>query len=133
VDVRRSIRFGLVVAVAAVTGAAVKRVVVIGAVAGGEDGAAWKSAKSSSPPTFSLAAGGASTGSALFAPAAPDEVAVAVVAGSLSSKSSKFIMGAGAGSGALPAALDCAVDERVWLVLVPVAALVAVVRRGEVS
>jgi hypothetical protein len=56
-----------------------------------------------------------------------------VAAGSLSSKSSKFIMGAGAGSGALPAALDCAVDERVWLVLVPVAALGAVVRRGEVS
>jgi hypothetical protein len=82
---------------------------------------------------FSLAASGASTGSALFAPAAPDEVVVAVVAGSLSSKSSKFTMGVGAGSGALPAALDCAVDERVWLVLVPVAAFGAVVRRGEVS
>lgn len=81
---------------------------------------------------FSLVASGASAGSALFVAAAADACALpAAGAGSVSSKSSKFITGAGAGSGALPAALDCVVDERVWLVVV--LALGAVMRRGEVS
>ena len=63
---------------------------------------------------------------------ADDAGALATGAGtdSVSSKSSKFRTGAGAGSGALPAAFDCVVDERVWLV---VAVLEAVVWRGEVS
>jgi hypothetical protein len=39
--------------------------------------------------------------------------------------------GAGAGSGALPAALDCVVAERVWLVME--AAALGAVRRVEVS
>jgi hypothetical protein len=49
VDARRSIRFGLAVPA---TGAAANGVVIVRAVAGGEDGAAWKSAKSSSPPAI---------------------------------------------------------------------------------
>jgi hypothetical protein len=63
---------------------------------------------------FSLAASGASAGSALFVAAVADSGGLSAAgAGSVSSKSSRFIIGAGAGSGALPAALDCVVDERV--------------------
>ena len=68
----------------------------------------------------------ASAGSALFV--AAGALAPAPGAGSVSSKSSRFITGAGTGSGALPATLDCVVDERLWLVV-----LGAFVRRGEVS
>lgn len=50
---------------------------------------------------------------------------------SVSSKSSKFRTGAGTASGALLAAFDGVVDERVWLVVVAV--LEVVVRRGEDS
>lgn len=72
----------------------------------------------------------ASAGSALFVAATADPGALPPAAGgvSVSSKSSRFITGAGTGSGALPATLDCVGDERVWLV-----ALGALVRRGEVS
>jgi hypothetical protein len=144
---RRSMRLGLAGAAAAATGAAPKGLMDIDGAAGGEDGAAWKSAKSSSPPAvktvrwlaltlgpnnsdapFSLIPSGASAGSAFsFAAEVVAPAALELAAGSLSSKSSKFITGAGTGSGALPVAFDCAVDDRVWLVVV------AVVRRGEVS
>jgi len=106
VDVKRSIRFGLP-AVAATGEAA--RSAVLEATTGAEDGAAWKSAKSSS------VASGASVGSALFVVVAADAGALAPGAGtgSVSSRSSKFRTGAGGASGALPAAFDCVVDERV--------------------
>ncbi len=81
----------------------------------------------------SLVVSGASAGSAfsVVAPADAGALPPAACADSESSKSSRFITGAGAGSGAFPAALDCIVDERLWLVAV--VALGAVVRRGEVS
>jgi hypothetical protein len=75
---------------------------------------------------FSLGESGASAGSALFVAAVADAGAAGV--GSVSSKSSRFKTGAGADSGALLVALDCVVDERVWLV-----ALGAFARRGDVS
>lgn len=63
---------------------------------------------------FSLVARGASAGSALFVAAEADGGALpAAGAGSVSSKSSRLMTGAGAGSGALPAVLDFVVDVRV--------------------
>jgi hypothetical protein len=76
----------------------------------------------SSDAPFSLAPSGASAGSAFSVAAAALEPAT----GS-SSKSSKFITGAGTGSGALPVALDCVVGERIWFVVDEAA------RRAEVS
>ena len=61
---------------------------------------------------MSLPASGATAGSALFT--ATGVLALGAVLSS--SKSSKFTTGAGVGSGALLAALDCVVDERVGFV-----------------
>ena len=79
-----------------------------------------------------MAPSGASAGSAFSVAAEADAGVLEPAVGSLSSKSSRFITGGGTGSGALPVALDCVVDERVWLVEVA-AALDPVVRRVDVS
>jgi hypothetical protein len=78
---------------------------------------------------FSLVPSGASAGSAFSVTA--EAGALEPARPSMSSKSSKFITGPGAGSGTLPADLDCVVDERVWLVME--AAALGAVRRVEVS
>jgi hypothetical protein len=77
---------------------------------------------------LSLPASGASAGSALFT------ATEALAPGVSSSKSSKFTTGSGAGSGALLAVLDFAVDVRVDVVgFVEAFALEEVPRRGVVS
>lgn len=78
---------------------------------------------------FTLVPSGASAGSAFSDTAGGG--ALDPTNASSSSKSSKFITGAGAGSGALPAALDCVVDERVWLAVE--AAALGAAGRVEVS